>query len=75
MLSPRACNNVINFNAIKKQSTEHKLLEMVMRDSNDNIEEFAFQMFLSCDVDSIDEFEILSDYQQSIEKDKLKAQA
>ncbi len=54
-------NNIINFNAIKKQSLKQQRLEMLMHDSMDNIEEFGFQFYLQCDIDSIIDYEILAD--------------
>jgi hypothetical protein len=52
-------NNIINLKKHKEQSSSNKRLEMILRDSLDNIEDYSFQMYYDCDVDTIIDFEIL----------------
>jgi len=67
-------DNIININRVKQQTSHNKYLEMVLRDSLDNIEDYSFQMFYDCDVDSIIDFEILPYYLPS-QSNELKARA
>ena len=67
-------NNIINLNKHKQSSNRDFKLEMIVRDSLDNIEDYSFQMFFDCDVDSIIDFEILPYYLPS-QSNELKARA
>ncbi|MFK5894375.1 MAG: hypothetical protein QM504_14225 [Pseudomonadota bacterium] len=51
--------NIINLNTVKQQSNHKKRLEMIVRDSLDNIEDYGFEMFFNCDIDSIIDYTIL----------------
>lgn len=54
--------NIIDITTVKKQLLAKKRLEMIMRDSMDNIEEYGFQMYFNSNMDMLGEFEILPSY-------------
>lgn len=67
-------NNIISINRLKQQSGCHKKLEIILRDSLDNIEDYSFQMFFDCDIDSILDFEI-TPYYLPLQNNELKVSA
>ena len=71
MHTKQSLKNVINLTAIKEQLRAKKRLEMIMRDSMDNIEEYGFQMYFQSNMDMLVEFEILPCYQASPENHTL----
>ena len=66
--------NLINIDSLKQQSTNTKRLEMIIRDSMDNIEDYSFEMFFNCDIDSIIEYKILP-YQLPDSNEQIKIRA
>ncbi len=51
--------NIINLNTARQKSIDKKRLEMIIRDSLDNIEDYSYEIFFNCDMNSIIEYEIL----------------
>jgi hypothetical protein len=66
--------NLINLDTLRQQSNNTKKLEMIIRDSMDNIEDYSFDMFFNCDIDSIIEYKILP-YQLPCSSEQIKARA
>ena len=67
-------DNIINFNRPEQQSSSNKKLEMILRDSLDNIEDYSFQMFFDCYIDCIIDYEIVP-YYLPVQNSELKARA
>jgi hypothetical protein len=58
-------SKVIDLELFKKQSRNNQRLEMIMRDSLDNIEDYSFQMYYASNMDMIDEYEIIPCLEQT----------
>jgi hypothetical protein len=57
-------DKIIDLDLFKQRSINNQRLEMIMRDSLDNIEDYSFQMYYASNMDMIDEYQILPCFEQ-----------